>query len=235
MATKNDTPELIAEQRYQKRLSDHHLSQQQKGRILIDTKSEIQENIESLIRRQNELRELRNSILTECNQLESSIKSDDATLLDRMGTGLEFKKLESQIEKDREKLKDLKLAIIEADQALPQLKAEQAVAEMNLARIDFNQLNDEADSLLANCIEKLEMAAARLTDYGRKIGQIKLILDAANPGTAWVNCIKMKDSIFQYLTDDGTHKLNYRLLELKNNYPKYLADCQSKRNKTDQD
>jgi DNA repair exonuclease SbcCD ATPase subunit len=231
MAKKNDTSELIAEQRYQKRLSDHHLSQQQKDRKLIDTKSEIQENIAELKRRQKELTDLRNKAEREFTQLSADIERQEKNLTDRMGTGLEFLPIVNQLEKDRAKLEDIKGASNEADQGLIQLKAEQAIAEMNLVRIDFNQLNDEADILLADCLEKLESAETYLNDYRKKLGQINLIIDAANPGTGWVEYLRMKGSICQYLTDDGTHKLTYRLLELKNNHPKYFADCEGKRNK----
>lgn len=193
------------------------------------TKTDIQKDFDSLQRKYNDLKARRTSLRDERDKITAGIEERNRLIGEALLEGRDASKESDALARDKAKLDGLDEALAQAESRLKVLEGERDDTSRALARVDFDRMGAEVETMLAKGIDRLKAAVEDMDAISEKFGEMFQIQSAAGMNITQDDHWRLVERIFKYLLDDQSLPLRAKLKNIEESYPAVLARVRSKK------
>lgn len=193
------------------------------------TKTDIQKELDALQRKYNDLKARRASLRDERDKITAGIEERNRLIGEALLEGRDASKESDALSRDKAKLDGLDEALAQAESRLKVLEGERDDTSRALARVDFDRMGAEVETMLAKGIDRLKAAVEDMDAISEKFGEMFQIQSAAGMNITQDDHWRLVERIFKYLLDDQSLPLRAKLKNIEESYPAVLARVRSKK------
>lgn len=194
----------------------------------METKNDIQKEIDDLQKQINDLTARRNVLTTEREKILAALDERKRQIGKLILDGQETLRETTAQASDKEKLQGLNEAIDQAESHLSELEDKHKNGLMALARVEYDRLAYDADELLKGFMDALSEAIKFVPVLDAKFAELFKIQADAGKDVAFDDHVRVVRDIYRYF-DDETKMIIIKLQRSEDSYPTVLANVRKAR------